>query len=70
MDRATKITASDRLSGNTDWLAQQREYQIAWCESVKRNARATEEDLRIATAMLDHWRSVSNNTRKIVKNNA
>jgi hypothetical protein len=37
---------------NTDWLAEERNYEIARLQAILRNASATQEEVAIATAML------------------
>ena len=44
------------LKHNEDWLIEQRQHEIARLESVLRNPRATQTEIRIAMDMLKFTR--------------
>lgn len=64
MDRATAITASERLAANDDWTLEQRASEIVRLGRVLRYAHLTIDERKIAEDMLSFWLSEKENTNQ------
>jgi|HubBroStandDraft_1064217.scaffolds.fasta_scaffold00161_14 t-SNARE complex subunit (syntaxin) len=43
------------LTANTDWIREERNYEMARLQAILRNPRATQEEIAIAINMLRGW---------------